>query len=170
MALKIADPVTFLRNLVSKKGKSDLYGVYLTSVNVVADSQIDYEYEASPENISRSLKSLFSGEVADWNQLLVDVRTDESEIVHPIAFHHCGEPVTVFFISEGHEMSCSVSIPKLNVDEFYFDVVFFQALLKKVAGFAGKSSAMVRFLIGAASLDWDHLVERGEAEEVTVGF
>jgi hypothetical protein len=30
MALKIADPVTFLRNLVSKKGKSDLYGVYLT--------------------------------------------------------------------------------------------------------------------------------------------
>ena len=59
MALKIADPVTFLRNLVSKKGKSDLYGVYLTSVNVVADSQIDYEYEAPPDDIARALKNLF---------------------------------------------------------------------------------------------------------------
>ena len=63
-----------------------------------------------------------------------------------------------------------IKIPKLNVDEFYFDVMFFQALLKKVAAFAGKNPSMVRFLIGAASLDWDHLVERGEAEEVTVGF
>jgi hypothetical protein len=170
MALKIADPVTFLRNLVSKKGKSDLWGVYLTCVNVVADSQIDYEYEESPEDIQRAMKNLFAVEVADWNQLLVDTRIDESEIVHPIAFLHCGEPVTVFFITEGHEMSCSVAIPKLCVDEFYFDVVFFQALLKKVASFAGKNASMVRFLIGAASLDWDHLVERGEAEEVTVGF
>ena len=142
----------------------------MTSVNVVADSQIDYEYEVSSDDVNRALKGLFAGEVADWNQLLVDTRIDESEIVHPIAFHHCGEPVTVFFISEGHDMSCSVAIPKLNVDEFYFDVVFFQALLKKVASFSGKSAAMVRFLIGAASLDWDHLVERGEAEEVTVGF
>jgi len=170
MALKIADPVTFLRNLVSKKGKSDLYGVYLTSINVVADSQIEFDYPVTSEETDKALKNLLSGEAADWNQLLVQVRTDESEIVHPIAFHHCGEPVTAFFITEGHEMSCSISIPKLNVDEFYFDVVFFQALLKKVAGFAGKNPSMVRFLIGAASLDWEHLVERGEAEEVTVGF
>ena len=170
MAQKIADPVTFLRNLVSKKGKSDLYGVYLTSVNVIADSQLEYGYEVSEEDVKKSLKNLFSGEKADWNQLLVDARTDDSEIVHPIAFHHCGEPVTVFFISEGHDMSCSVAIPKLDVNEFYFDVVFFQALLKKVAIFAGKLPTLVRFLIGAASLDWDHLVERGEAEEVTVGF
>ena len=170
MAQKIADPVTFLRNLVSKKGKSDLYGVYLTSVNVIADSQLEYGYEVSEEDVKKSLKNLFSGEKADWNQLLVDARTDDSEIVHPIAFHHCGEPVTVFFISEGHDMSCSVAIPKLDVNEFYFDVVFFQALLKKVAIFAGKSPTLVRFLIGVASLDWDHLVERGEAEEVTVGF
>ena len=102
MALKIADPVTFLRNLVSKKGKSDLYGVYLTSVNVVADSQIEFDYPVTPEETDKALKNLLSGEAADWNQLLVQVRTDESEIVHPIAFHHCGEPVTVFFITEGH--------------------------------------------------------------------
>jgi hypothetical protein len=170
MALKIADPVTFLRNLVSKKGKSDLFGVYLTSVNVVADSQIDYEYTVTEKDLEGSILSLLNREKADWNQLLVDTRIDESEIVHPIAFHHCGEPVTVFFISEGHEMSCSVAIPKLSVEEFYFDVVFFQQLLKKVAGFAGKNPALVRFLIGVASLDWDQLVERGEAEEVTVGF
>ena len=67
-------------------------------------------------------------------------------------------------------MSCSVAIPKLNVEEFRYDVLFFQALLKKVANFAGKNAATIRFLIGATSLDWDHLVERGEAEEVTVGF
>jgi len=170
MAQKIHDPVTFLRNLVSKKGRSDLYGVYLTSVNVVCESQTDYNYEASVEDVEKALESLFKGEVADWNQLLVDTRTDESEIVHPIAFLYCGEPVTVFFISEGHEMSCNVAIPKLNVEEFSYDVVFFQTLLKKVSTFAGKTAATVRFLIGAASLDWDCLVERGEAEEVTVGF
>ena len=170
MPQKIADPVSFLRNLVAKKGACDLFGVYLTSVNVIADAQLNYGYEVSEEDVKRSVRALFSGEKADWNQLLVDARTDDSEIVHPIAFHHCGEPVTVFFISEGHDMACSVAIPKLDVDEFYFDVVFFQALLKKVASFAGKSATLVRFLIGAASLDWDHLVERGEAEEVTVGF
>jgi hypothetical protein len=170
MAQKIADPVTFLRSLVSRKGRSDLYGVYLTSVNVVADSQIDYQYDVPPGDTDKALRNLFSREEADWNQLLVDTRTNDSEIVHPIAFLHCGEPVTVFFISEGNEMSCSVAIPKLDVNEFYFDVVFFQALLKKVAAFAGKSPTSIKFLLGAASLDWDHLVERGEVEEVTVGF
>jgi hypothetical protein len=170
MALKIADPVSFLRNLVSKKGKSDLFGVYLTCVNVVADSQIDYEYNVPEKSIETSIRSLFNGESADWNQLLVETRMDEAELVHPIAFHHCGEPVTVFFLSEGHEMACNVAIPKLNVEEFYFDVVFFQQLLKKVSSFAGKTPTLVRFLIGAASLDWDNLVERGAAEEVTVGF
>jgi hypothetical protein len=170
MSQKMHDPVTFLRNLVSKKGKSDLYGVYLTAVNVIADSQLEYGYEVPEEDVKRNLKNLFSGEKADWNQLLVDTRVDESEIVHPIAFLHCGEPVTVFFITEGHDMSCSISVPKLNVEEFQYDVFFFQALLKKVASFAGKSATTVRFLIGAASLDWEHLVERGEAEEVTVGF
>jgi hypothetical protein len=170
MPLKIADPVTFLRNLVSKRGKCDLYGVYLTSVNVIADSKVDFGYSVAPDGIEKSLNSLFAGESADWNQLLVSTRTDESEIVHPIAFHHCGEPVTVFFITEGNDMSCSVAIPKLNVEEFHYDVVFFQELMKKVAKFAGKSPSMVRFLIGAVSVQWDDLVEQGHVREVEVGF
>jgi hypothetical protein len=168
--VKIADPVTFLRNLVAKKGKSDLFGVYLTSVNVIADSHTDYSYDVSIDEIDKCVKKLLTGETADWNKLLVDTRLEESEIVHPIAFHHCAEPVTVFFITEGHEMSCSVAIPKLTVEEFSFDVVFFQALLQKVSQFAGKVATTVRFHIGVASLDWSELVERGEAQEVTVGF
>jgi hypothetical protein len=168
--VKIADPVTFLRNLVAKKGKSDLFGVYLTSVNVIADSHTDYSYDVSTDEINKCVKNLLTGETADWNKLLVDTRLEESEIVHPIAFHHCAEPVTVFFITEGHEMSCSVAIPKLTVEEFFFDVVFFQTLLQKVSQFAGKVATTVRFHIGVASLDWNELVERGEAQEVTVGF
>jgi len=55
MAPKFTDPNTFLTNLVSKKGKSELYGVYLTGVNVVADSQEDYGYSVSGEDVERDI-------------------------------------------------------------------------------------------------------------------
>jgi len=170
MAPKITDPASFLRNLVSKKGKSDLYGVYLTSVNVIADSTIDYEYGVPLSEIERDLRNVFARDEHDWNRLLVETRLGDTEIVFPISFLRGVEPVTVYFAVEGNEMSCMVFIPTLVVEEFVVEVTFFQELLKKVAHFAGKTHTSIRFTIGAASMQWEELVEHGHAREVDVGF
>jgi hypothetical protein len=170
MALKITDPHSFLHNLVSRKGKSDLYGVTLTAVSVVADAHIDYEYEVDKVSIEKDLKSLLTREKGDWDSLLVETRMNKLEMVFPISFIHGTEPITVYFISEDHDMSCMVFIPTLSVDEFKYEVVFYTALLKEVAAFAGKTPTIVRFTLGSASVEWDDLVERGNVQEVTVGY
>ncbi len=170
MAPKITDPNTFLINIVSRKGKSDLYGVYLTGVNILADASEDYGYPIPQESIEREVENLLLREGTDWNHLLVETRRNQDEVVHPISFIRGREPNTVYFISEGHEMSAMVFIPTLVVPEFVLEVTFFQHLLREVASFAGKTPTSIRFTIGAVSMEWDELVERGCAREVDIGF
>jgi hypothetical protein len=170
MAPKITDPNTFLTNIVSRKGKSDLYGVYLTGVNILADANEDYGYSISGESIDREVQNLLLHEGTDWNHLLVETRRNREEIVHPISFIRRREPNTVYFVGEGHEMSAMVFIPTLVVPEFVAEVTFFQHLLREVAAFAGKTPTSIRFTIGAVSMEWDELVERGCAREVDMGF
>jgi hypothetical protein len=170
MAPKITDPNTFLINIVSRKGKSDLYGVYLTGVNILADANEDYGYSVSEESVEREVQKLLLNEGTDWNHLLVETRRNQDEIVHPISFLRGREPNTVYFVSEGHEMSAMVFIPTLVVPEFVSEVTFFQCLLREVASFAGKTPTSIRFTIGAVSMEWDELVERGCAREVDMGF
>jgi len=167
---KITDPATFLTNLVSRKGRSDRYGVYLTGVNILADASENYEYDVPLEVIEKDIKKLFAQEPADWNALLVETRRETEEIVFPISFIRGREPITVYFVVEGHEMSAMVFIPTILVEEFVVDVTFFQHLLREVANFAGKVSTNIRFTVGAASMEWDDLVERGAAQEVDIGF
>ena len=170
MAPKITDPNSFLTSLVSKRGKSELFGVYLTGVNVLADANENYGYEVSVPDIERDIRNLFARDENDWNRLLVETRTNTDELIFPISFHRGVEPVTVYFAVEGTEMSCMVFIPTLVVSEFVTEVTFFQVLLKEVAQFAGKTATSIRFVIGAVSMEWDDLVEQGCAREVDVGF
>jgi len=170
MAPKITDPVTFLTNLVSRKGKSDLYGVYLTAVNVLADAQEDYGYGVPLEVAQREVESLLAKEENDWNHLLVQTRRNHEEIIHPISFIRGREPITVYFAVEGNEMSAMVFIPTLVVPEFVSEVTFYQQLLYEVASFAGKTATSIRFTIGAVSMEWDDLVETGCARQVDIGF
>lgn len=170
MAPKLTDPNTFLTSLVSKRGKSDLYGVYLTGVSVLADAREDYGYGVSLENSMREVQSLLSREETDWNHLLVQTRRNIEEIVHPISFLRGREPNTVYFVVEGTDMSAMVFIPTLVVSEFVTEITFFQLLLCEVASFAGKNPTSLRFTFGVVSMEWDELVERGCAREVDVGF
>ena len=170
MSHKLTDPNSFLTSLVTKKGRSDLYGVYLTGVNVVASATENYEYEVSLEKIERDVENIFAHEANDWNALLVETRRMTDEIVFPISFIRGREPNTIYFIAEGHEMSAMVFMPTLVVDEFVTEVTFFQHLLREVARFAGKTATTIRFTVGAVSMEWDDLVERGCAREVDVGF
>lgn len=170
MAPKITDPATFLTSLVTKKGKSDLYGVYLTGVNILASATDNYDYDVSLENIERDVQNLFAQDANDWNALLVETRREADEIVFPISFIRGREPNTVYFVVEGTDMSAMVFIPTLVVEEFVTEVTFFQHLLCNVANFAGKTPTSIRFTIGAVSMEWDDLVERGCAREVDIGF
>jgi hypothetical protein len=170
MAPKITDPNTFLQNLVSKRGKSDLYGVYLTGVNVIAEATEDYGYPVSTDTAEQELSCLISREEQDWNRLLVETRRDEDQLIFPISFIRGHEPYTVFFANEGHEMSCMVFIPTLVVSEFVTEVTFFQHLLRFVARFAGKTPTTIRFTLGAVSIEWEDMVNHGYAEEVEVGW
>jgi hypothetical protein len=170
MAPKLTDPNSFLISLVTKKGKSDLYGVYLTGVNILASAAENYDYDVSLEVIERDVQNIFAQDPHDWNALLVETRRDPEEIVFPISFIRGREPNTVYFIVEGHEMSAMVFIPTLVVEEFVTEVTFFQHLVREVAQFAGKTPTSLRFTIGAVSMEWDDLVERGCAREVDIGF
>ena len=170
MAPKLTDPNSFLTSLVSKRGRSDLYGVYLTGVNILASATEDYNYLEKSADISRDVHSLFSQDEADWDHLLVETRRNEDEIVFPISFIRKREPNTVYFVVEGNEMSAMVFIPTLVVEEFVTEVTFYQELTRQVASFAGKVPTSIRFTIGAVSMDWDNLVEQGAAREVDIGF
>jgi hypothetical protein len=170
MAPRITDPNSFLTGLVSKRGKSDLFGVYLTGVNVLADANEDYGYGVPLSDIERDIRNVFARDENDWNRLLVETRLNNLELIFPISFYRGVEPVTVYFAIEGNEMSCMVFIPTLVVNEFVTEVTFFQALLKEVASFAGKTSTSIRFTIGAVSMEWDDMVEHGHAKEVDVGY
>lgn len=170
MAQKITDPLSFLTNLLTNKGRSDLYGIYLTSVTVLAECEADYNYDVSESNINFEVESLLRQDEDDWNRLLVQVRRDQNQIVFPIAFLRSREPVTTYLIVEGNEISLSVFIPTLVLNEFVTEVTFYQHLLREVALFAGKTPTSIRFTIGAVSMEWDEVVERGCAREVDVGF
>ncbi len=137
---------------------------------MVASATENYEYEVPLENIEKDVQNIFAHEANDWNALLVETRRMVDEIVFPISFIRGREPNTVYFIAEGHEMSAMVFIPTLVVDEFVTEVTFFQHLLREVAHFAGKTATTIRFTVGAVSMEWDDLVERGCAREVDVGF
>ena len=170
MAPKLSDPNSFLTSIVTKKGRSDLYGVYLTGVNVTASATENYNYSVSLESIEKDVQNLFAQDANDWNALLVETRRETEEIVFPISFIRGREPNTIYFVVEGNEMSAFVFIPTLVVEEFVTEVTFFQHVVREVASFAGKVPTSIRFTIGAASMDWDNLVERGGAREVDIGF
>ena len=165
---KIADPHSFLRNLVLRKGRSDVDGVVLTAVNVQADALENYNYSDPHWNIERDIRNVFARDENDWNRLLVETRENGNEIVYPISFLLVIEPVTVYFITEAHDMSALVFLPSVMLDEFPYEVVLFQQLLKKVASFAGKTPDSLKFVIGVAIASWDDMVERGEAQEIEI--
>jgi len=165
---KIVDPHSFLRNLVLRKGRSDVDGVVLTAVNVQADALENYNYSNPHWDIKREIHRFFEQDRADWDRLLVDTRQNETEIVHPISFIQGTEPVSIFFITEGYDMSALVFLPSVMLDEFPYEVTLFQQLLKEVASFAGKAPNSLKFVIGVAIAGWDDMVERGEAQEIEI--
>lgn len=170
MAPKITDPNTFLSNLVYRKGKSDLYGVYLTGVNILASATENYEYDVPLASIEKEVEHTFLRDVDVWNQVRVATRLNNDEVVFPISYIRGREPITIYFVVEGNDMGAMVFIPTLVVSEFVTEVTFYQELVKSMAKFAGKTPTTIKFTLGVASAEWDEMVDQGHAREVDMSF
>lgn len=170
MTVKITDPVSFLKNQVSRRGRSDVDGVYSTGVSVLADALTDYSYGADRGKAIGEVNNMIARQETEWNQILVSTRAYDKDLVHTLTVKRSGENVTICFLTEDHDISCLVFIPKLEVSEFASEVTYYQELLKFVADFAGKNPLTVRFTIGAALIGWEDMVEHGLAKEVEVGW
>lgn len=170
MSPKITDPVSFLKNLVSRKGRSDTEGVYLCGATVLADALEDYGYDIDPLKVENEITNLLARGEKEWNSLLVSTRLYDNELVHSITFTRNGEDVMVQFITEDHDISCLVFIPKLETAEFESEVTFFLGLLRFTARFAGKNPTTARFTIGATCTGWEDMVEEGYAKEHDIAF
>jgi hypothetical protein len=166
--MKTVDPYNFLKNLLVKKGKSDLEGVVLTAVNVQADALTEYGYEVSLNEIERDIDIITNKERAKWDRFFVNIKTNPFDMVYPITFSRGDDDVTIFFLSNLYDISCLVFIPIVLLDEFQYEVVTFQKILKEVAGFAGRTPDSIKFTIGMALTSWDELVELGHAEEIEI--
>lgn len=170
MATKITDPVTFLNNLVYRKGRSDVEGVYLCGATILADALADYGYSVDESRLDNEITNLIARDEKTWHALLVDTRLYDRELVHTAVLCRRGVDVMVQFITEDHDISCLVFIPKLEVSDFESEVTFYTGLLKFVAKFAGKNPSTARFTIGAAYAGWDDMVEQGYAKEYDIAF
>ena len=168
MAFKLGDPVPFLQNLVIKKGRSDLEGVYLTNATVVASATEDYGYEFDTTGVDRDLENMWRQERA-WNDLVVALLREAQTTEH-ISFAYGTEQSIMQFFQEAHELSAHVYIPELDAGAFVYDVTFFTTLLNDVARFTGKTPTTVRFTIGYSLLYWDDMVKQGNAKEMDLNF
>lgn len=170
MSVKLTDPLTFLENLLSRKGRSDLYGIYLSGVSIIASPTENYDYDFSEDAFLSEVDNTFKSDAAEWNQVLIDILRQREEIVHPISFLRNREPNTVYFIVENNTISAMVFIPTTTLDCFASEVTFYQVLLKEICRFTKKTPGTLRFTLGSVSMDWEETVQRGYAEEVDVGF
>lgn len=167
---KINNPLTYLTNLVIRKGRSDAYGIYLTGVTVLAEVDEDYNSDVPDHCIHLEYQSLIESDTEDWNALLVETRIESDDIIFPISFLRGREPITVYFCAEGHDMSAMVFIPSVVIEEFPREVAFYQHMLKKVSSFAGKTPINIRFTLGVVSMPWEEAVERGAARAVDITY
>jgi hypothetical protein len=163
------DPVSFLKTSLTKHGKTDPKGVYLTNLTITADSQVDYGYSALISANPAQLVKMELENYDPWGQLLLSIRKNpESEIHRNITgpFGSC----ILQFIPEDHDLSCNVFLPRLEATTFDYYVCVFQEFHKAIAKFAGLSPTYVRFIVGVAIYPWSSMVEDGVAEEREIEY
>jgi hypothetical protein len=184
MSKKTTEPVSFLRNLVHKKGKSVAEGVYFpypvvtfsVSDHVGQDHPLDWSSDKEFEkgNPEEFAVKCFNGHVedfvntSDWNEILVRLRKETSWCIEAIVAGGGGDLLE--FMVDYHDLSLRVVSPLLSTEDFEFNARFHKKLLKEVAAFAGKTPSTIRFAAGMAFSPWDEVVDYGEARAVDVSY
>ncbi len=165
MTKKVNDPVSYLRGLVSGRGKSSSDGVYYAHCAIIAEVDEDYGYETNRDPVWDA-DYAYTHSSNELDECLVGLRKNSGLF----ALNYMDRNDLIQFLSEDHDLTMRVIIPATSVDNFAYKVVYYQTFFKKVAKFAGKTPTEIRFLIGAATMSWDELVDLGEAQEIDVGF
>ena len=162
------DPVTFLKNSLTKRGKTDPKGVYLTNLSITADAGADYGYDEPSGGVAQLVRREID-EGDGWGKLLIQIRRQPESEIHRTLDGPFGKCI-IQFIPEDHDLSCNVFIARLEVNNFEYCVRVFQEFLKSFAEFAGLTPTYVRFTVGVALYTWPQMVEDGVAEEREIEY
>jgi hypothetical protein len=163
------DPVTFLKSSLTKRGKTDPKGVYLTNLVVSAEAEADYGYEKNIAANPAQLVRLAMEEYEFWEKMLISIRKNPEREIHQNITGPFGSCI-IQFIPEDHDLSCTVFMPRLELGTFDYSVCIFQEFLKEFAKFAGLTPTYVRFNIGVVLYPWAQMVEDGFAEERVIEY
>jgi hypothetical protein len=163
----MAEPYGYLCNLLSKRGRTDLTGVHMTSVSVNVDPNEDYGYDL--DYVSLREKALNELQSWDWREALVKLRLKDCEhgFVRLLTDDHDG---LIQIFNEAGQFYAQVYLLEAEVSSFFEDIAYFQIVLKEVARFVGKVPTSLRITIGWTHLNWQSVIDQGDAQEITVGF
>jgi len=170
MTKPLTDPAEFLTQLVNSKGRSDLDGIIMKEVTVIAEIGKNYGYEVNDFAIEQTMDGLLSRHETEYNRLLVQLRANMVDLTHYMIFNNRSTPILLQVFLENGELSVSVTLPEVNVADFDEEFILYQSLAKELADFSGRNSTTIRFNIGLATLFWEDLVITGQVQEVDVGY
>jgi hypothetical protein len=166
MAQTYKDPHSYLNESLVKRGKSGHYGVHLSHVAVVAESEADYGYRVSPSNFD--LLSPFEGNYnnVEWVVLLVTLRSQLNDNQGAIVVGQ----TTYQFLPDGGHLSLNVFLPETSVETFDYEILSAQSILKGVAKFVGKIPTTIRFNLGLVFKSYGTMAEQGEVQEIEFSY
>lgn len=167
MTQNYRDPVSFLNESVTKRGKSGPDGVYLHNVTVVAESESDYGYKTFYGNPVTPTSAPVGMDEGDWSSLLIKLRSDSRSLSQQVSVY---DNSVWQFLPEGGTLSMNVFFPVVNISTFPHRVKQAQETLLCLADFASKVPGNIRFSIGIVTKSWRDMAEQGEVEEMDLSY
>lgn len=169
MAQTYRDPVTYLNEAVTRRGKSGPDGVYLQNVTVVAEASSDFNLKLSyGVPVSPVIPpSCVSHE--EWYELLVNLRWDLRSLSHRLNLDE-GAGSIFQFLPEGNSLSMNVFVPQVDTSDFPYILQMAQDTLICASDFTSKVAGNIRFSIGVVTKSWGDMVEEGDVEERDLNF
>lgn len=166
MAQTYKDPVDYLNEIVTKRGKSGPDGVYLHNVTVVAEASSDYNYKVSYGSHVTPKNPPVEIPFEDWAVLLINLRSDSRSLSHEIFLENC----ILQILPEGNFLNFNVFLPSVEISTFPYLILYFQDIAKCLADFSTKISQAIRFNIGLACKSWLEMAEEGEVVETDLSY
>jgi hypothetical protein len=168
MAQNYRDPLTYLNETVTKRGKSGPDGVYLYNVTVVAEAASDYNYRVSYGNPVRPTVPPEGLDWVEWASLLISLRSDVRTLSHELLFST--DKSVWQFLPEGNSLSMNVFLPVTDISIFPYLLKQAQDTLICAADFATKVPDSIRFNIGVVTKSWVDMAEQGEVKEMDLSY
>lgn len=168
MAQTYKDPLTYLNEAVTRRGKSGPDGVYLQNITVVAEASGDYDCNVFYGPAVSPIVPPGSFPLDQWNSLLVNLRWDLRSLSQSFWL---SEIEGVFqILTEGNRVDMNVFLPSTDVQEFSYYLQMAQDTLVCIADFTSRVAGTIRFNIGIATKSWSEMVEEGDVEERDLSF